>query len=268
MAAITLVTGVLFLLLAVFRMGWIAQFLSKAVVTGFLAGAAVDVVIGELPKLTGHLVARATAPGASSRRGSARSATSAGRRCSSAVVALARDPRPALRGARGPRRAGAGRRRPARLVRCSTSARTASRWSATCRAACRRPQLPDLDIVRRPLSRRSASPPSALLLIGFSQTAGDARAFATRHRYRIDVNQESVAQGMANVGAGRVPGDAGLDQPLGELAQRVGGRAHAGGVARHRRARARDAARPRAAVLGPAEGRARRRSSSTPSCSG
>jgi len=52
-AAITLVTGVLFLLLAVLRMGWIAQFLSKAVVVGFLAGAAVDVVIGELPKLTG-----------------------------------------------------------------------------------------------------------------------------------------------------------------------------------------------------------------------
>ena len=52
-AAIALATGVLFLLLALFRMGWIAQFLSKAVVTGFLAGAAVDVVIGELPKLTG-----------------------------------------------------------------------------------------------------------------------------------------------------------------------------------------------------------------------
>jgi len=52
-AAITLATGVLFLLLGVFRMGWIARFLSKAVVTGFLAGAAVDVVIGELPKLTG-----------------------------------------------------------------------------------------------------------------------------------------------------------------------------------------------------------------------
>src|SRR4051812_22435359 len=52
-AAITLVTGALFLLLAIFRMGWIAQFLSKAVVTGFLAGAALDVTIGELPKLTG-----------------------------------------------------------------------------------------------------------------------------------------------------------------------------------------------------------------------
>ena len=46
-------TGALFLLLAVLRLGWIARFLSRAVVTGFLAGAAVDVVIGELPKLTG-----------------------------------------------------------------------------------------------------------------------------------------------------------------------------------------------------------------------
>src|SRR5262245_9794453 len=52
-AAIALATGILFLLLAVFRLGWLAQFLSKAVITGFLAGAAVDVVIGELPKLTG-----------------------------------------------------------------------------------------------------------------------------------------------------------------------------------------------------------------------
>ena len=37
-------------------MGWIAQFLSRAVVTGFLFGAAIDVVIGELPKLTGTAV--------------------------------------------------------------------------------------------------------------------------------------------------------------------------------------------------------------------
>src|SRR6266576_1784244 len=52
-AGVTLVSGVLYLLLAVFKMGWIAQFLSRAVVTGFLFGAAIDVVIGELPKLTG-----------------------------------------------------------------------------------------------------------------------------------------------------------------------------------------------------------------------
>src|SRR4051794_22658118 len=52
-AAISLVTGGLFLLLAILKLGWLARFLSRAVVTGFLAGAAIDVVIGELPKLTG-----------------------------------------------------------------------------------------------------------------------------------------------------------------------------------------------------------------------
>src|SRR6478736_9355137 len=51
-AGITLASGILFLILAVLRMGWIAQFLSRAVVTGFLFGAAIDVVIGELPKIT------------------------------------------------------------------------------------------------------------------------------------------------------------------------------------------------------------------------
>jgi MFS superfamily sulfate permease-like transporter len=51
-AAITLASGLVFLALALLRMGWIAQFLSRAVVTGFLFGAAIDVVIGELPKLS------------------------------------------------------------------------------------------------------------------------------------------------------------------------------------------------------------------------
>jgi MFS superfamily sulfate permease-like transporter len=63
------------------------------------------------------------------------------------------------------------------------------------------PELPGWQLVRTHLSTIGLAS-FALLLIGFSQTAGDARAFATRHRYRIDVNQESVAQGMANVTAG------------------------------------------------------------------
>ena len=46
----------------------------------------------------------------------------------------------------------------------------------------------------------------ALVLIGFSQTAGDARTFAARHRYRVDIDQESVAQGVANIGAGLFQG--------------------------------------------------------------
>src|SRR5204862_1228284 len=63
------------------------------------------------------------------------------------------------------------------------------------------PALPGADIFGDHLAA-IATASFALLLVGFSQTAGDARAFATRHGYRIDVNQESLAQGMANVGAG------------------------------------------------------------------
>ena len=113
-AAIALATGVLFLLLALFRMGWIAQFLSKAVITGFLAGAAIDVVVGELPKLTGT-----TAEGDSAWRefatwlgslGDADWDNRARRRDRSR-----RDPRPAAFRAEGSGRARARRRRTDRL---------------------------------------------------------------------------------------------------------------------------------------------------------
>jgi MFS superfamily sulfate permease-like transporter len=63
------------------------------------------------------------------------------------------------------------------------------------------PQVTSLDLTLRYLPEVSIAA-IALLLIGFSQTAGDARNFATRHRYRINVNQEATAQGMANLGAG------------------------------------------------------------------
>ncbi|HEX5167417.1 MAG TPA: SulP family inorganic anion transporter, partial [Thermomicrobiales bacterium] len=46
----------------------------------------------------------------------------------------------------------------------------------------------------------------AIVMIGFSQSTGDARAFATKHRYRVDINQESLAQGAANIGAGLFQG--------------------------------------------------------------
>ena len=52
-ASITLISGLLFLLLAVLRMGWISQFLSKAVILGFLFGAGLQVAIGELSGITG-----------------------------------------------------------------------------------------------------------------------------------------------------------------------------------------------------------------------
>jgi SulP family sulfate permease len=67
------------------------------------------------------------------------------------------------------------------------------------------PEVPDLGLLWDH-STSAAAAAVALVLIGFSQTAGDAKAFATKHRYRVDINRETVAQGMANAGAGLLQG--------------------------------------------------------------
>ena len=114
-AAIALLTGLLFLALAILRMGWIAQFLSKAVVTGFLAGAAIDVVIGELPKLTGTSADRRPRGGARRVGPDARRhrlAHGAGGRVALGVILGAAVPdsrRPRRAGAAGGRTPGVGR---------------------------------------------------------------------------------------------------------------------------------------------------------------
>ncbi|MGZ4197513.1 MAG: SulP family inorganic anion transporter [Solirubrobacteraceae bacterium] len=198
-AAITLASGLLFVALAVFRLGWIARFLSKAVVTGFLAGAAVDVVIGELPKLTGT-----SSDGDNAWRefgtwisglGDVHWTTVLVGAASLGVILALRFLAPSVPGALV-------------LVVGGLIASAAFDLGAHGVALVGHvprglpaPKLPDVTLVKDHYATIITAA-AALLLIGFSQTAGDARSFATRHRYRIDVNQESVAQGMANIGAG------------------------------------------------------------------
>jgi len=198
-AAITLATGLLFLLFAVFRLGWVAHFLSKAVITGFLAGAAVDVVIGELPKLTGT-----SSSGDNAWRelatwlqslGDVQWTTVAVGVGSLIVILALRFLAPAVPGA---------------LVLVVGGLIVSYVFDLGAHGVALvghvprglpSPELPSLSLIQHHYAVIAVAA-VALLLIGFSQTAGDARAFAARHHYRIDVDQESVAQGMANVGAG------------------------------------------------------------------
>lgn len=202
-AGITLASGILFLLLAVLRMGWIAQFLSRAVVTGFLFGAALDVVIGELPKLTGTDVS-----GANPLRelgswvrsiGETHGATLVvGGTALIVVFGLARV---------APRVPGALVLVVGGLL-ASWMFDLGSHGVALVGDVPR--GLPAFDVPDPRLMWDHAATVAlaavALVMIGFSQTAGDARAFAAKHRYRIDVDQESVAQAMANTGAGLLQG--------------------------------------------------------------
>jgi sulfate permease, SulP family len=198
-AAITLVSGLLFLAVALLRLGWIARFLSKAVITGFLAGAAVDVVIGELPKLTGT-----DSEGDNAWRelgswigslGDVSWPTVAVGVLGLGLILGTRFLAPAVPGALV-------------LVAAGILASYALDLEAhgvalvgDVPSGLPAPELPSLDLAREHAATVAVAA-IALLLIGFSQTAGDARAFAARHKYAIDVDQESVAQGMANVGAG------------------------------------------------------------------
>ncbi len=189
----------MFLLVAVLKLGWLASFLSRAVVTGFLAGAAIDVVIGELPKMTGTSSdgVNAWQEFASWVRGLGEVSTTT---LAVGLVALA-----VILGLRFavPRIPGA-----LVLVVGGLIASIVLDLGAhgvalvgTVPRGLPVPQVPSLDLVSQNLPAIVVAS-FALLLIGFSQTAGDAQAFATRHRYRVDLNQESIAQGMANLGAG------------------------------------------------------------------
>ena len=50
---LALIVGVLFLLLGLFRMGWVANFLSRPVLQGFTQGIALIVIVGQLPTIFG-----------------------------------------------------------------------------------------------------------------------------------------------------------------------------------------------------------------------
>ncbi|MGI9666940.1 MAG: SulP family inorganic anion transporter [Acidimicrobiia bacterium] len=202
-AAITLVSGVLFLLMAIFKMGWISQFLSKPVITGFLFGAAIQVVIGELPKITGTEI-----DGDNSWEKlwswiqslpDTDSATLVVGVASLAIVFGLKYIAPKIPGA---------------LVLVvvgligSVALDLESRGVALIGDVPRGlPSLvlPDLAFIGANFTVIITAS-IGLLLIGFSQTAGDARAFASKHRYHVDINQESTAQGMCNVGSGLVQG--------------------------------------------------------------
>src|SRR3954453_1046149 len=198
-AGLTLISGLLFLLLAVLRMGGIAPFLSREEVTGFLFGAAIDVVIGELPKITG------TDTSGSNSFQELRSwfATLGETHLTTLVVGVV-----SLVVVFGIRTVAP--RIPGALVLVVGGLIASHLFDFGERGVSLVGDVPS------GLPSFSIPSPSlmldhggtalvaafALMLIGFSQTAGDARAFAAKHRYQIDVDQESVAQSAANIGSG------------------------------------------------------------------
>jgi SulP family sulfate permease len=198
-AAITVIAGLLYVLLALAKMGWISNFLSESVLTGFIFGIGIDVVIGQLKKITG----------------SPQSGETAWQKLFSWIQGLPEANIPTVilgvsliillvllhRYAR---------RVPGALVAVVLGIGAAALLPlADMGVALTGPvpsglpsfELPSLSFVGQNLE---VILPAAVgvLLVGFSESLAAARQYASKYHYDIDIDQEMLAQGMANAASG------------------------------------------------------------------
>ncbi len=202
-AAIAVGAGLVFFLMSLLRMGWISQFISKAVVTGFLFGAAIDVITGELPKMTGS---DGSGDNAWQKFWSWIKGLDAIDGTTLLVGALSLATLIGLR-AVAPKAPGALVVVVGGLI-ASALFNLGDHGVALVGDVPRglpSVVLPDFQLVSDNFVTLAVAS-FAIVMIGFSQTAGDARFFATKNDYRVDINQEALAQGAANVGAGLFQG--------------------------------------------------------------
>lgn len=202
-AAITVLAGLMYVLLAVLKMGWISNFLSESVLIGFIFGIGIDVVIGQLKKITG----------------SPESGDTAWQKLFSWIQGLPEANIPTVILGVGliillvllhryaPRVPGA-------LVAVILGIGAAVilpladmgvKLTGPVPSGLPSFALPSIDLI---LQNLGVILPAAIgvLLVGFSESLAAARQYASKYHYDIDVDQEMLAQGMANTASGLFQG--------------------------------------------------------------
>jgi high affinity sulfate transporter 1 len=202
-ASIVLVAGVLFVIMYLLRMGWIADFLAASVLTGFTFGVAINVAAGELFKITG------TESGGSNTWGKlwtwvTELSDADGTTVVVGVAALILVFGVAIY---APRLPGA-------LIAVILGIAATLIFDlgdrgveliAEVPSGLPSVVFPDIGYIVDNFATIIAAA-IGLLLIGFSVTTAAVREYATKHNYRIDIDQELLAQGVSNVSSGFVQG--------------------------------------------------------------
>jgi sulfate permease, SulP family len=198
-AAIVLVTGILFIIMYFFKLGWISEFLSTSVLTGFTFGVAINVASGELFKITGT-----TPSGANTWQKLWAWVTSLPETNVTTLVVGAAA-LVLLFGIKllAPKAPGA-LIAVALGIAATLIFHLGDRGVALIAAVPRGlPSfvVPDVRLIvdNLPMILGTAV---GLLLIGFSVTTAAVREYANKHNYAIDINQELLAQGASNVASG------------------------------------------------------------------
>lgn len=225
--ALALGAGVVLVILGILRVGWVAEFLSKPIVTGFVFGLTVLVIIGEIPRMVGVAVQSEDVVG---RIGELLSGFVVEWDLTTALLAALALAALFGLGARFPRVPWA-----LILVVVSIAASTWFDWEGAGIATVGEvpaglpvPALPGLPASELLWVVGSGA---ALALVGLAEGLSAARLFAARGGYRIDADSDLVATGGANLASGLF-GGLGVAGSLSKTAAAAaaGGRTQATGI--------------------------------------
>ena len=201
LATLAVLTGVALLLAGALRLGLVAQFLARPVILGFISGIGVVIIVGQIPNLLGISVESGNVPETIWRIFG--SLDEAGWRTALvggvSLVALLGLRRLAPRVPWALVVAAA-------AVACSRAFDLAAHGVAV--IADVPTGLPSIEIPNVGLGEIGALTGGALALalVSLAESIGAARSLAASRGYEIDPNQELVALGAANVGAGLLQG--------------------------------------------------------------
>jgi high affinity sulfate transporter 1 len=199
--ALTLLTGVLYLIAGALRLGFISSFLSKPILTGYLNGVALLILAGQLPKLFGYSGhSRSFVPQLEEffgQLGAIRVPTAALGLAVMAGLLILRRLAPKW---------------PAALLAVTAGIAAVALFDLRSQGVdvigVLPSGMPSLSIPDFRIStyRDLLNDAAAIMLISFTSGMLTSRSFAQRNRYKVDANQDLIAFGLANLVSGLVQG--------------------------------------------------------------
>ena len=200
-AALAMLVGIILVLAGVARLGFVADFFARPILTGFVAGLALVIGIGQIPKLFGI----ETPSGNFFQKlwwilgelGDTNGWTMAVGLAAIVAITLLHRLAP---------------RAPAALIAVVLAIGAVAVLNLEAKgvevvgaipAGLPRLAWPGLSLSR---ARDLAPDAAALALVAYSESIAGARSFAVRDRYRVDANAELLALGASNLGAGVTQG--------------------------------------------------------------
>jgi len=202
-AVITILAGILYIILSVLKMGWVSNFLAESVLVGFIFGIGIDVAIGQLKHVTGTHVTGANVW----QKLASWVASLPHTHTTTLVVGVAALVLLFALKIYAPKV-------PCALVALVLGIGASAIFDLSAQGVAvvgkvprglPTPALPHISLIKQHFGL-ILSGAIGVLLVGFSESLAAARQYASKHHYDIDINQEMLAQGMANFTSGLFQG--------------------------------------------------------------